>query len=64
MNISKFLSRKFLMALGAIIVDIAIGLGYNLDPDTVATIAGGIAGIYIIVEGTIDAVDRASKKGK
>jgi len=61
MNISKFLSRKFLMALGAIIVDIAIGLGYNLDPDVIATTAGGIAGIYIIMEGIIDAVDRASK---
>lgn len=51
----KFLSRKFLLALGAIIVDVAIGLGYNVDPALVATIAGGIAAFYILVEGIIDA---------
>lgn len=60
MNWSKYLSRKFLLAVGAIIVDIAIGLGHNLDPALVAQIAGAIAGIYVIVEGTIDAVKKGS----
>lgn len=51
----KFLSRKFLMAVAALIVDIAVGLGYNLDPVLISAIAGAIATIYIAVEGMVDA---------
>ena len=54
----KYLSRKFLMAVGAIVANILIGLGYNVDPLVVAQIAGAIAAIYIIVEGVIDAVNK------
>ncbi len=54
----KFLSRKFLIALGAIVAEILIGIGYNVDPELIAQLAGGIAGIYILVEGLIDAVKK------
>ena len=54
----KFLSRKFLMAVAAVVADILIGIGYNVDPALIAQIAGGIAVIYIAVEGTIDAVNK------
>jgi len=53
--LKKFLSRKFLLALGAIVVDIAIGLGYNVDPEVIAQVAGAIAGFYILIEGMVDA---------
>jgi len=58
MRWSKFLSRKFLLAVGAILADILIGLGYNVDPALIAEIAGAIAVIYVAVEGTIDAVKK------
>ena len=51
----KFLSRKFLLAVGAIVVDVMVGLGYDVDPALVAAIAGGIAAFYILIEGIIDA---------
>lgn len=52
----KFLSRKFLMAVGGIIITLAAGFGYNLDAELVAKIAGGIAATYILIEGIADAM--------
>ena len=54
----KFLSRKFLLALGAIVAEILLGIGYNVDPETIAQLASAIAGIYILVEGMIDAINK------
>ena len=54
----KYLSRKFLMAVGAIVTNILIGLGYNVDPLVIGQIAGAIAAVYIIVEGVIDAINK------
>ena len=54
MNLSKFLSRKFLMMVAALVVDIGVGLGYNLDAKLISEIAAGIAALYIIIEGAID----------
>jgi len=43
------------LAVGAIVVDVMVGLGYDVDPALVAAIAGGIAAFYILIEGIIDA---------
>ena len=51
---SKYLSRKFLMSVAGIIITIAVGLGYDINAELVTAIAGGIAALYIIVEGGID----------
>ena len=58
----KFLSRKFLLALGAITADILIGLGYNVDPEMIAIIAGAIATIYMAIEGAVDISNKGAKK--
>ncbi len=50
----KFFSRKFLVMVATIAADIAIGLGYDVDLEVVLAIAGGIAAIYIAIEGAID----------
>ena len=50
----KFLSRKFLVAVGAVVLEITVGLGYNVDPEVVFGVAGAIAALYIAVEGAID----------
>ena len=52
----KFFSRKFLIALGAIAADIAIGLGYNVDPEVITKIAASIAALYLLIEGALDAL--------
>ena len=57
MDWQRFLSRKFLMAVAALVIDIAVGLGYNLDPLLVAAIAGAIATIYMAIEGILDGLD-------
>lgn len=54
----KFLSRKFLLALGAIVAEILIGIGCDIDPELIAQLAVGIAGLYIVIEGLIDAVKK------
>jgi hypothetical protein len=51
---SKFLSRKFLLAVGGIVVSVAGGLGMDVDPEVITGVAGGIAAVYIAVEGIID----------
>ena len=51
---NKFLSRKFLALVAALIVDVAAGFGLELDPELIVGVASGIVGIYIAVEGWID----------
>lgn len=51
----KFLSRKFLLALGVIVTEILVGIGYDIDPEVIAQLAVALAGLYILVEGMIDA---------
>jgi len=55
---NKWLSRKFLTMVAAVIADVAIGLGFNVDPATVIQIAAAIAGLWILVEGVIDGVNK------
>jgi len=57
-RVKKFLSRKFLLAVGAIVAEILIGIGYNIDPELIAQLAVAIAGLYVIVEGVIDAIKK------
>ena len=54
----KFLSRKFLLTVAGIVIDICIGLNMNVDPEVITAIAGAIASVYIIIEGVIDAVKK------
>lgn len=60
MKQSKWKSRKFWMAIGTIIVTLAIGFGYKLDPALIAILTTSESALWIIIEGIIDAV--ASKK--
>lgn len=53
---NKWLSRKFLMAVGVIIVTIALGLGYELDPKLVAMLTTSESALWIVIEGIIDAI--------
>ena len=62
MKYSKFLSRKFLMAVAAIIIDIVVGLEMDVDPEVITGIAGAIAIIYASIEGVLDSL--AIKNGK
>ncbi len=52
----KWKSRKFLMAIGAIIVTLAVGLGYKLDPALIAILTTAESALWIVIEGIIDAV--------
>lgn len=61
MTHSKWKSRKFLLAIGTIIVTIAVGLGYDLDKEYIILLTSGESALWIIVEGVIDAIDRRSK---
>lgn len=54
MTKNKWMSRKFLMAVAAIVVDIVVGLGCDVDPEVIVGIAGGIASFWVLVEGVID----------
>jgi len=57
---NKWKSRKFWMAIGTIVVTIAVGFGYQLDPKLIALLTASESALWIIIEGVIDAV-RASK---
>jgi len=52
---SKWLSRKFLMALGTIIVTLIIGFGCKLDPKLIALLTTSESALWILVEGFVDA---------
>ncbi len=61
MTHNKWKSRKFWMAIGTIIVTLAVGLGYKLDPALIAILTTAESALWIVIEGIIDAV--AAKKG-
>ena len=57
---SKFFSRKFLVAIATLIIDILAGTGV-INKDLVGNelpLINGISAIYISVEGLIDAVKK------
>lgn len=58
MKANRWLSRKFLVMVATIVAEILIGLGYNIDPELLIQLAVGIAGLYVIVEGIIDATHK------
>ena len=53
---SKWKSRKFWMAVGGIIVTIAVGCGYRLDPKWIVLLTASESALWIIIEGIIDAI--------
>lgn len=55
---NKWTSRKFWMAIGTIIVTIAVGCGYKLDPALIAILTTSESALWIIIEGIIDAVKK------
>lgn len=55
---NKFLSRKWLMAVGAIIVTIAVGCGYKLDPKLIVILTSAESALWIVIEGILDAVHK------
>jgi len=57
---NKWTSRKFWMAVGTIIVTLAVGCGYKLDPALIAILTTAESALWIIIEGIIDAI----KKGE
>jgi hypothetical protein len=58
---NKWLSRKFLMACGVIIITIALGIGYEFDPKLVALLTTSESALWIVIEGIVDAV-RANRE--
>lgn len=56
---SKWKSRKFWMAIGTIMVTLAMGMGYELDPALIVILTTSESVLWIIIEGIID----ARKKG-
>lgn len=58
MRPNRWLSRKFLTMVAVLIADIAIGLGYNVDPEVIVEIGAGIAGLWILIEGVIDGLKK------
>lgn len=55
---SKWASRKFLMAVGVIIVTIAVGCGYELDPKLIVLLTASESALWIVVEGILDAIKK------
>ncbi|MAF43104.1 MAG: hypothetical protein CMI54_02895 [Parcubacteria group bacterium] len=56
MKRNKWVSRKFLVAVGMIAVTLVVGLGYQLDPKLVAMLTLAESALWIVVEGAIDMV--------
>lgn len=54
MKVNKWLSRKFLVAIGAMIVTIVVGLGYQLDPKLIAMLTAAESFLWILIEGITD----------
>lgn len=55
---SKWKSRKFWMAIGAIIVTLVVGIGYELDPALIVILTASESALWVIVEGVLDAVHK------
>lgn len=58
MERNKWLSRKFLVAIGTIVVTLAIGFGYKLDPALIAILTASESALWLIIEGVIDAINK------
>ena len=54
----RWTSRKFLMAVGTIIVTLAVGFGYELDPQLIAMLTVGESALWIVIEGLLDMFKR------
>lgn len=54
----RWTSRKFLMAVGTIIVTIAVGLGYKLDPKWIVLLTTSESVLWIVIEGILDAIKK------
>lgn len=61
-NHHRWTSRKFLLAVGTIIVTIAIGLGYNLDPKWIVLLTTSESALWIVIEGILDAIKKPEVK--
>lgn len=46
------------MACGVIVVTVALGLGYQLDPKLVVLLTASESALWIIIEGILDALNR------
>lgn len=55
---NKWMSRKFLMACGVIIVTIAIGCGYEMDPKLIVILTSAESALWIVIEGILDAIKK------
>lgn len=55
---SKWTSRKFWMAVGVILVTLAFGLGYQLDPKLIVLLTASESALWIVIEGIIDMVKK------
>ena len=53
---NKWTSRKFWMAIGVIIVTIAAGIGYDLDPELIAMLTCGESALWLVLETILDAI--------
>ena len=51
---SKWSSRKFWMAIGVILITLAIGFGYQLDPELIILLTASESALWIVIEGIID----------
>lgn len=58
MKANRWLSRKFLVMVATIVAEVLIGIGYNINPELLIQLAVGIAGLWVLIEGVIDAVHK------
>lgn len=57
LRMSKFKSRKFWVAIGAVIVTLAAGIGFGLKPELIALITAAESTLWVLIEGILDAVN-------
>jgi len=56
---SKWTSRKFWMAIGVILITLAVGFGYQLDPELIVLLTASESALWIVIEGIIDIFKKA-----
>lgn len=54
----RWTSRKLLMAVGTIIVTIAVGLGYDVDPKWIVLLTTSESVLWMVIEGILDAIKK------
>jgi len=59
-RLNNFFSRKFLVTIGTIAINILIGKGIinTTDADTILKFCDAIAGLYVLTEGVLDIIKR------